>query len=135
MAVTQDGTTLISKPITGSPFAVTGTSYEVTGLTPETTYYYTVVAKNETGTSAKSNEISVTTTAESGIDFSVVKNSIFVNGNLHVVLDSADVIEVYTISGVLVNRTDGKAGDNEIALPQQGIYVVKTGKAIAKVVK
>lgn len=135
VVITQDGTSLIPVPVTGSPFAVAGTSHSVTGLDPETTYYYTVVAKNDTETSAKSNEKSATTLEVSGMDFSVVKNNIYVNDKLHVVLDSSNVIEVYTVSGILVNRISGKAGDNEITLPQQGIYVVKAGKTIAKVIK
>ena len=52
--------TLISA-ISGSPFTVTETSKAVSGLNPGTEYFYTVVAKNASGSSAASNEISVTT--------------------------------------------------------------------------
>lgn len=55
--------------IEGSPFAVTETSKTVSGLNPGTEYFYTVVAKNATESSATSNEISVTT------DNSIVVNS------------------------------------------------------------
>jgi len=48
--------------ISGSPFTVTETSKAISGLTPVTEYFYTVVAKNATESSAASNEISVTTT-------------------------------------------------------------------------
>ena len=56
-------------PISGSPFTVTETSKVVSGLNPGTEYFYTVVAKNASGSSAASNEISVTT------DNSIVVNS------------------------------------------------------------
>ena len=53
--------TTTSTPISGSPFTVTETSKAVSGLNPGTEYFYTIVAKNASGSSAVSNEISVTT--------------------------------------------------------------------------
>ena len=68
ITVTYGGST--NSPISGSPFAVSSvTTKAVSGLNPGTEYFYTVVAKNASGSSAASNEISVTT------DNSMVVNS------------------------------------------------------------
>ena len=57
-------------PVTDSPFTVaSSTNKVITSLNPGTEYFYTVVAKNASGSSAASNEISVTT------DNSIVVNS------------------------------------------------------------
>lgn len=49
-------------PVTDSPFTVaSSTNKVITSLNPGTEYFYTVVAKNPSGSSAASNEISVTT--------------------------------------------------------------------------
>lgn len=50
-----------NSPVPGSPFTLTETSKTVSGLNPGTEYFYTVVSKNASGSSAASNEISVTT--------------------------------------------------------------------------
>ena len=60
ITVTYGGS--VNSPISGSPFTVTSaTSKAVSGLNLNTEYFYTVVAKNATESSAASNEINVTT--------------------------------------------------------------------------
>ena len=63
LVVTQGGVTQTN--VAGSPFTINApaTTHTVTGLNPENTYYYTVQAVLGANTSAKSNVITVTTTA------------------------------------------------------------------------
>ncbi len=65
----------------------------------------------------------------------VNENKIFVSDNLHVWLDTPGQVSIYSITGALVNSYSGKVGDNEYPLPALGVYVVKAGRTIAKVVK
>ncbi len=68
-------------------------------------------------------------------DVLVNKNKIFVGDNLRVQLDCPAQVSIYGITGALVGSYSGEAGDNEYPLPTSGIYVVKAGKTITKVVK
>ncbi len=65
----------------------------------------------------------------------VNENKIFVSDNLHVLLDTPGQVSIYSITGALVGSYSGKVGDNEYPLPALGVYVVKAGRTIAKVVK
>ncbi len=66
---TYNGTSIVETPITNSPFSVTVPTIfkDVTGLTPSTTYYYRVRAKNGSTSSANSNEIQVITRPDTTI--------------------------------------------------------------------
>lgn len=64
-----------------------------------------------------------------------VNEKIFVHDNLHVVLEKPTAINVYNMAGVLVVSCQGVEGDNEIALPSSGAYIVKAGNTVAKVMK
>ncbi len=71
-----------------------------------------------------------------GVEDVVVDNDkIFVSDKLHVVLETPAAIDVYNLAGVQVGSYQGVAGDNEIALPTAGVYVVKAGNTVAKVMK
>ena len=69
------------------------------------------------------------------LETSKINADIFVKDNLHVVLDNSDMIKVYAVSGALITRVDGNAGENIITLPQQGAYIVKVGNTATKVIK
>lgn len=71
LVVTKGATTIT--PISGSPFTTTETNKIISGLSPNTTYYYRVRAKNAAGTSDNSNVIATTTLAAVGLP--VVSNS------------------------------------------------------------
>ena len=54
-------------------------------------------------------------------------------GGIAVDLATGARIDVYTLQGSIAASIDGLAGSNSIAMPQ-GIYLVKTGGAVAKVI-
>ena len=62
-------------------------------------------------------------------------DKIFVHGNLHVVLEKPATVDIYNMAGVRVMSVEGVEGDNEIALPASGAYIVKAGNTVAKVMK
>lgn len=87
-----------------------------------------------TDASEVSNLIEVTST--SGVEGVQASNDkIFVHDNLHVVLEKPATIAVYNMAGVLVMSVEGVEGENEIALPAAGAYIVKAGNTVAKVMK
>lgn len=87
-----------------------------------------------TDQSEMSNEIIVgESSAVEGIQAS--NDKIFVHDNLHVVLEKPATIAVYNMAGVLVMSVEGVEGENEIALPAAGAYIVKAGNTVAKVMK
>jgi len=132
--VTQGGAVLT--PVTGSPFTTAETSYDVTGLESLTTYYYRVTAKNDEGVSPKSVEQSAQTTTGNSIELDKYNFKVYVDkGDLHVIADTAEKIEVYTISGTLLTSVNGTIGDNVLSLPYSGVYIVKVGKSTVKIVK
>jgi len=61
--------------------------------------------------------------------------SYIMNGNLHVVLEQPSAIDVYTISGVLIESIQGIEGENTISLTEKGIYIVKAGDFVTKIVR
>lgn len=63
------------------------------------------------------------------------REKIFVHDKLHVVLDKPETVSVYNMAGVLVASYEGVEGDNEFSLPTSGVYIVKAGNTIAKVMK
>lgn len=54
-------------------------------------------------------------------------------GMLHLTLPTPAVVRIYNVSGALVRTMNAPAGNSSVALPQ-GIYVVKAGSRIEKVV-
>lgn len=60
---------------------------------------------------------------------------VFVKEDLHVVLPDPSLIKVYSSNGVCIASQMGEAGDNRIKLPSAGMYLVRVGDEIFKVIK
>ena len=63
------------------------------------------------------------------------REKIFIHDKLHVVLDKPETVSIYNMAGVLVASYEGGEGDNEFSLSASGVYIVKAGNTIAKVMK
>ena len=124
---------------TTASFVLPERDIETEGVTDD--FFYGVFALNVNMTSGSitdassiSNLIEVTST--SGVEGVQASNDkIFVHDNLHVVLEKPATIAVYNMAGVLVMSVEGVEGENEIALPAAGAYIVKAGNTVAKVMK
>lgn len=60
---------------------------------------------------------------------------VFVKEDLHIVLPEPALIRVYSSNGVCIASQMGEAGDNRIKLPSAGMYLVRVGDEIFKVIK
>jgi hypothetical protein len=122
--------------ISGSPFTVTdGTSKAITGLTPSTTYYYTVVAKNANVESAASNEMSVVTSFGVGTDNPSSLTNIYAhNAKIHFTAMAGEKVEVYNAVGQKIISTLATDGQNELPVNAKGVMIVKVGSRLAKVI-
>ena len=118
-----------STPISGSPFTVSGTtSKELTGLTPETTYYYTVVAKKGAESSVASNEISATTSVSTALNngkagtpfITTAKGKLTVNQ-----LAANSTVRVYDATGRMLATKVSTNGSVQIPLQVAGVYTVR----------
>lgn len=134
IVVKQGGQTL--NGISGSPFTVTdGTSKAITGLTPSTTYYYTVVAKNANVESAASNEMSVVTSFGVGTDNPSSLTNIYAhNAKIHFAATAGERVEVYNAVGQKIISTLAADGQNELSVNAKGVMIVKVGSRLAKVI-
>lgn len=65
-------------------------------------------------------------TANEQLSVAVTSDGIAVSG-------ATGAVEIYTIGGALVTRTNATGGRTEIALPGRGVYIIKVGKQIIKV--
>jgi hypothetical protein len=130
------GSSVLSTPIAGSPFAVTGeTSKALTGLTAGTTYYYTVVAKNGSAVTAASNEIAVTTSTGTGLSNAVQNMSLrAVNGNIVLNTEAGQLVEVYNSIGQKVGSRLTTQGINTIPARVKGVVFVKIGSEVSKLI-
>lgn len=130
------GTTWTS--VAGSPFiSATGTStasLNITGLTASTLYQYKVEGFDGTYYSPSSNFTSVTTSTATGIATIKIKSAYAANGNVYVDLNEAQEVEIFNTNGQRVVKHNGVAGLNTIALNKAGLYVVKSGSEIKKVI-
>ena len=128
-----------SIPGTSASFILPERDVETAGVTDD--FFYGVYAmtvdlqqQEITDVSQISNLIDVTgSSAVEGVQVS--HDKIFVHDNLHVVLEKPATVNVYNMAGVLVMSVDGVEGENEIALPASGVYIVKAGNTVAKVMK
>lgn len=138
LEIAQDGgaSTTINH-ITGSPFTgLSNTSYAVSGLTPNTTYYYTVVAKNATSVSSPSNEVTVdfflTNLNEeeqtSNIDVWISE------GEIHFNAKAGEAIELFSITGQKLDSRTATEGLNDLSISAKGVIILKVGNKIAKVI-
>jgi len=133
---TMDGFGTTLHPITGSPFTVSGTetSKVITGLSPATTYYYKVVAISGSVRSAASNEIAASTLSV-GTPSMALKNIYVRDGKIYVNASAAGQrIEVYNTLGQRLVNVVSKEGENEISVPSKGIFMVKCGTEINKII-
>lgn len=55
--------------------------------------------------------------------------------NLHIILNADSKIDVYSISGKLLKSVNGNAGENILPLTDRGIYLVKSGGSVVKIIK
>ncbi len=126
----------VQTPISGFPFTVTdGTSKAITGLTPSTTYYYTVVAKNANVDSEVSNEISVVTSfGTSTGNPSTLTNIYAHNDKIHFTATAGEKVEVYNAVGQKIISTLATDGQNELPVNAKGVMIVKVGSRLAKVI-
>lgn len=60
---------------------------------------------------------------------------VYVAGNLHVVLAAPAPVAVYTVNGICLETLNAEGGDTEIRLAGKGIYIVKAGDRVFRVVK
>lgn len=60
---------------------------------------------------------------------------VFVKGDLHVVLPEPSLIKVYSSNGACIASQMGETGDNSIKLPSAGMYLVRAGDEIFKVIR
>ena len=112
---------------------------ETEGITDEFMYgVFALDVNMSTGEINDSSEMSnlIVVGEESAVEGLTAGNDkIFVHDNLHVVLEKPATVDVYNMAGVRVMSVEGVEGDNEIALPASGAYVVKAGNTVAKVMK
>ncbi|HPL77227.1 MAG TPA: hypothetical protein PK980_07780, partial [Paludibacteraceae bacterium] len=132
VTVTYGGATIT--PITGSPFTVSETSLQITGLTPATTYYYTVTAKNGSYVSSASDEASASTLGTATSNVAV--RGIFVrNGQVVVTAPAAgERIEIFNAVGQRLVSKLSTEGENTISVSAKGVLVVKFGSGVTKVI-
>ncbi|MFV0469364.1 MAG: fibronectin type III domain-containing protein [Dysgonomonas sp.] len=127
----------VTNPIDGSPFAITGsTSKELSGLSPQTTYYYTVIAKGGDINSLTSNEITVVTNATTGIENSVGSIPKIYTQNGRLIISDAinQTIEIFNPLGQKITTFKTTEGINTFEIPVHGIILVKIGNSINKVI-
>ena len=112
---------------------------ETEGITDEFMYgVFALDVNMSTGEINDSSEMSnlIVVGEESAVEGLTAGNDkIFVHDNLHVVLEKPATVDIYNMAGVRVMSVEGVEGDNEIALPASGAYIVKAGNTVAKVMK
>lgn len=119
--------------VAGSPFSAAGTSFDVTGLTENNTYYYTVVAQNEGGNSAASNEITVNLGTDG---LGLVKTlGIYAAGGKLIIPDNIpEAIEIYHISGKKMAVYPAQTQQISLSSFEKGVYLIKAGDSIQKII-
>lgn len=124
---------------TSAPVFTMEKDTETEGVTDEFMYgVFALDVDMTTGSIVDASSISniIMVNGTSGVEGVQASNDkIFVHDNLHVVLEKPATIAVYNMAGVLVMSVEGVEGENEIALPAAGAYIVKAGNTVAKVMK
>ncbi len=127
----------VDVPVAGSPFTVNDpeVTKQVSGLSPETTYYYTVVAKNTNVTSSASNEISVTTSPVTGVENPTLQASVYgANGNIVLTATAGQKVEIFNSVGQRLLNITAVEGVNTIPVNVKGLVIVKAGNSLSKIV-
>ena len=109
----------------------------VSGLETGTRYFYSVKAHQGNLVSRESARIEVTTSGTVGIDDvdADADGCRIVGDMLEVTTSDAAMVEIYTVSGMLIMRDLKDAGTSSYLLNASGIYVVKVGNKAYKFVK
>lgn len=113
------------------------TSMVVNGLETGTRYFYSVKAHQGNLVSRESARIEVTTSGTVGIDDvdADADGCRIVGDMIEVTTADAAMVEIYTVSGMLVMRDHKEAGTSTYLLNATGIYVVKVGNKAYKFVR
>lgn len=113
------------------------TSLVVNGLDTGTRYFYSVKAHQGNLVSRESARIEVTTSGTVGIDDvdADADGCRIVGDMIEVTTADAVMVEIYTVSGMLVMRDFKDAGTSSYLLNAKGIYVVKVGNKAYKFVR
>ncbi len=124
-------------PVTGSPFTASQNSIYIAGLEADTEYFYTVKAVCGEYISELSNEISVITNMDPGIDTGLnnpESNNLYVaNGHIHFNSNVGERIEIYNSLGRLIYHNISKNIFNTITI-DKGIWFIKIGNSVHKVI-
>lgn len=113
----------------------TGTSNDVTGLTAGTLYRYKVEGFDGTYYSPSSAySPSLTTSTVTGLNEVKVKSVYAANGILFVDLSEAQNIDIFSSNGQHILSVKGTIGLNSVILNKAGIYVLKSGAEVQKVI-
>ena len=121
-------------PITGSPFTIIGAnSKELLDLPFNNIYYYTVIAKNGAYSTVVSNEMSAS--LSTGLSNPKVTLQVMAqNGNILVMANEGDQIEIYNAIGQKLLQKSTSEGLNKIAISAKGVVLVKIGNRVGKVI-
>lgn len=122
-------------PIPGSPFTVSGeTNKIINGLTEGVTYKYSVIGKNTSVTSPRSNVIRVTTGATTGLTPTKNTNIYASNGNIVLSASANQTVEIFNAVGQKLLSHKAVEGINTIPVSTKGLVLVKVGNQISKVI-
>ena len=114
------------------------TSVAVEGLRPSTDYYYTVVATREGLRTLESNEVAVTTAAESALESVAVEQfTVAVADGVITVagVEAGCVCVLADMSGRVMARNSADSfGTAVMAAPSAGVYVLRIGDKACKVI-
>lgn len=118
-------------PLEGYQGVKTGdvAAFPVNGLSPETTYMYTVTGTDGDILSARSNQIFVTTSAQSSVSTIPTDRQIeVVTVSDGIIVSGTSAITVYNLQGHILNA--GQPGHISLA---PGLYIVRTASSAIKV--
>lgn len=110
------------------------TSYVVTSLAASTLYQYKVEGFDGTYYTPSSNFTQVTTNSATGVATVKIKSAYAANGNVYVELSEAQDVEIFNTNGQRVAKHTGIIGLNTIAVNKAGLYIVKSGNEIKKII-
>jgi hypothetical protein len=130
----SDGATpAVWTAIAGSPFnAGNATTLSVSNL-ESGTYRYRATATDGTTTTIESNNTFVTTLAN-GVDEIMFESVYSQDNSIYIHLNTNNKVDVFTLNGQLRLSKECQAGMNQLNIGQKGIYILKSGNDVRKVV-
>ena len=107
----------------------------VEGLAPNTTYYYTIMAKKGIQNTKLSNEVKVMLGDGSveeihGNDFACYSSG----GTIYIISEEHVAIQIYSVSGSLILTKECCPGTTSVEDLPQGIYILKTPNSVTKLI-